>query len=43
VSAAGPVLAIHQSFHLGAVNSAGLAELGYTAATPDPPGGVIHR
>lgn len=43
VSADRPVLAIHQSFHLGAVNSAGLAELGYTAATADPPGGVIRR
>lgn len=43
VSTARPVLAIHQSFHLGAVNSAGLAQLGYTAATKDPDGGVIRR
>lgn len=43
VSVTRPVLAIHQSFHLGAVNSAGLAELGYSAATEDPPGGVIRR
>ena len=43
VSTTRPVLAIHQSFHLGAVNSAGLAELGYTADTPDPSGGVIRR
>ncbi len=43
VSSSKPVLAIHQSFHLGAVNSAGLAELGYTPATPNPAGGVIRR
>ncbi|MFD7830007.1 amidohydrolase [Kitasatospora sp. NPDC059803] len=38
-----PVLAIHQSFHLGAVNSLGLKRLRYSAATPDPEGGVIRR
>ncbi|MDH6144474.1 MULTISPECIES: amidohydrolase [Kitasatospora] len=43
VSTTRPVLAIHQSFHLGAVNSRGLRELGYTKATPDPDGGVIRR
>ncbi|MGW3183959.1 amidohydrolase [Kitasatospora sp. NPDC001119] len=43
VSTTRPVLAIHQSFHLGAVNSRGLRELGYTRATADPDGGVIRR
>ncbi len=43
VSTDRPVLAIHQSFHLGAVNSLGLKRLGYSAATPDPEGGVIRR
>ncbi|MEV7359137.1 amidohydrolase [Kitasatospora sp. NPDC091276] len=43
VSTDRPVLAIHQSFHLGAVNSLGLERLGYSAATPDPEGGVIRR
>ncbi|MET9617439.1 amidohydrolase [Kitasatospora indigofera] len=38
-----PVLAVHQSFHLGAVNSRGLELLGYGAGTPDPHGGVIRR
>ena len=43
VSTDRPVLAIHQSFHLGAVNSTGLELLGYTADTPNPEGGVIRR
>ncbi|HJD84360.1 amidohydrolase [Kitasatospora aureofaciens] len=43
VSTTRPVLAIHQSFHLGAVNSRGLQELGYNRATADPDGGVIRR
>lgn len=43
VSTTRPVLAIHQSFHLGAVNSLGLKRLKYGAATPDPEGGVIRR
>uniref|UniRef100_A0AAU3HRJ9 Amidohydrolase n=1 Tax=Streptomyces sp. NBC_01393 TaxID=2903851 RepID=A0AAU3HRJ9_9ACTN len=43
VSTEKPMLAIHQSFHLGAVNSLGLERLGYTAMTPDPEGGVIRR
>ncbi|MEU5637937.1 amidohydrolase [Streptomyces rishiriensis] len=43
VSTEKPVLAIHQSFHLGAVNSLGLERLEYTATTPDPEGGVIRR
>lgn len=38
-----PVIALHQSAHLCAMNSAGLALIGYDAATPDPPGGVIRR
>ncbi|MGW4205227.1 amidohydrolase [Streptomyces sp. NPDC004726] len=38
-----PVLVIHQSSHLGAVNSKGLELLGYDADTPDPAGGVIRR
>ncbi|MFF0445306.1 amidohydrolase [Streptomyces sp. NPDC004609] len=38
-----PVLVIHQSSHLGAVNSKGLELLGYGAGTADPPGGVIRR
>ncbi|MFJ5120738.1 amidohydrolase [Kitasatospora sp. NPDC088548] len=43
VSTERPVLAIHQSFHLGAVNSLGLAALGYTPDSDDPDGGVIRR
>lgn len=43
VSTERPVLAIHQSFHLGAVNSKGLELLGYGRGTPDPDGGVIRR
>lgn len=43
VSTERPVLAIHQSFHLGAVNTLGLQELGFSADTPDPDGGVIRR
>lgn len=43
VSTERPVLAIHQSFHLGAVNSKGLDLLGYGRGTPDPDGGVIRR
>ncbi len=38
-----PVMAVHISGHFSAVNSAGLAKIGYTAATPDPEGGVIRR
>lgn len=43
VSADLPVIIVHQSGHLAAVNSKALAMLGYTAATKDPPGGVIRR
>ncbi len=38
-----PVLVIHQSGHLGAVNSKALQLAGVTAATPDPKGGVFRR
>jgi predicted amidohydrolase YtcJ len=38
-----PLLVVHQSGHLSAVNSKALELLGYTAATKDPAGGVIRR
>ena len=38
-----PVMVVHISGHFCAVNSAGLRALNITAATPDPPGGVIRR
>ena len=38
-----PVIAVHISGHFSAMNSVGLAKVGYTAATPDPEGGVIRR
>ena len=38
-----PVLVIHQSGHFGVVNSAGLKKLGITAASDNPPGGVIGK
>ena len=37
------ILALHQSGHLGVVNSKGLEVLGYGRDTPNPPGGVIQR
>jgi len=44
VSTTAPVIAIHQSGHLAAMNSRGLEMAGITADTKDPPGGVIrHR
>jgi len=43
VSTTLPVVIIHQSGHLGAMNHKGLEVAGFTACTPDPPGGVIHR
>jgi len=43
VSTEVPVIAVHISGHFSAMNSAGLAKVGYTAATPDPEGGVIRR
>lgn len=38
-----PVLVIHQSGHLGAMNHEALARAGYGADTPDPTGGKIRR
>lgn len=38
-----PVIIIHQSGHLGAMNHKGLEFAGITAASRDPPGGVIRR
>jgi predicted amidohydrolase YtcJ len=38
-----PILIVHQSSHLGATNSKGLEIAGITAASPNPPGGVIVR
>lgn len=43
VSTDTPVLAIHQSAHFGALNSAALAKVGIDASTPNPPGGVIVK
>lgn len=43
VSKTVPVLAIHQSGHLAAINSKGLEVAGITAATKDPAGGVYRR
>jgi hypothetical protein len=38
-----PIVIIHQSGHLSAVNSRALEVAGVTAASKDPPGGVIRR
>lgn len=43
VSTEVPVIAVHISGHFSAMNSVGLAKVGYTAGTPDPQGGVIRR
>ncbi len=43
VSTDQPVLVIHQSGHLGAVNSKALELVGIDANTPDPDGGVYRR
>ena len=43
VSTTVPVLAIHQSGHLAAINSKGLELAGITAASKNPPGGVFRR
>jgi len=43
ISTAIPIMVIHQSGHLGAFNSKALAMAGITAASPNPPGGVIQR
>jgi predicted amidohydrolase YtcJ len=38
-----PVIVVHISGHFSVMNSAGLAKVGYSAATKDPEGGVIRR
>jgi predicted amidohydrolase YtcJ len=38
-----PIIVVHQSGHLAAVNSKMLQLLGYTKATPEPVGGIIRR
>ena len=38
-----PILLVHQSSHLAAVNSKALAVVGFDATTKDPAGGVIRR
>jgi predicted amidohydrolase YtcJ len=38
-----PVVVVHGSGHMGVLNSKAMALVGYTAATPDPAGGVIAR
>tara|TARA_B100001123_G_C15337466_1_gene1033416 strand:+ start:3810 stop:5519 length:1710 start_codon:yes stop_codon:yes gene_type:complete len=43
VSTVHPIYLNHTSGHLGAANSLALHLAGVTAATPDPPGGVIQR
>jgi hypothetical protein len=43
VSSEVPIVIIHQSGHLAALNSAALELVGYSAATDDPEGGVIRR
>ena len=43
VSTTIPILAIHQSGHLAAINSKGLEVAGITAATENPPGGAYRR
>ncbi|MGD8430188.1 MAG: amidohydrolase family protein [Ectothiorhodospiraceae bacterium] len=43
VSTEFPIYLIHQSGHLGAVNSRALEVAGVTADSPDPAGGVIRR
>lgn len=43
VSLTVPIMVTHQSGHLGAFNSKAIEMAGITTATPNPPGGVIHR
>jgi predicted amidohydrolase YtcJ len=38
-----PLIVIHQSGHLGALNSKALEVVGFTKDTPNPAGGVIRR
>jgi predicted amidohydrolase YtcJ len=43
VSSEVPIIIVHQSGHLAVLNSKALEVVGYTAATPEMPGGVIRR
>jgi predicted amidohydrolase YtcJ len=43
VSSELPVVIVHQSGHLGVMNSKALEVVGLTAGTKNPPGGVIRR
>ncbi len=43
VSADVPIVIVHQSGHFGVANSKALSLAGFTAATKDPPGGIIRR
>jgi predicted amidohydrolase YtcJ len=38
-----PIILVHQSGHIGAMNSKALAEAGISAASENPPGGIIRR
>jgi predicted amidohydrolase YtcJ len=38
-----PIVAFHQTGHVGVVNTRALELLGYGSDTPDPPGGLIRR
>jgi hypothetical protein len=43
VDATMPIVIVHQSGHLAVLNSVALARAGITAASQDPPGGMIWR
>lgn len=43
VSTTVPVMAMHISGHLAAVNTVGMKTIGYDASTKDPEGGIIRR
>lgn len=43
VSESVPIIIIHQSSHIGVLNSKALEMAGISAQTPDPAGGVIRR
>ncbi len=43
VSREHPIFVLHISGHMGVANSLALEKMGITAATPNPPGGVIGR
>lgn len=43
VSTEVPIVIVHQSGHFGVANSKALSLAGFTAATEDPPGGVIRK